>query len=872
MRLAWARAVRARVSRAYRVAGTLVTCPRPDAAALTAGDRQVARNRLLLGLAVALYICSVFATGILSSPVPGVANAVYLLLAAFAFYVGKLRPNYLSGFRKVMLLVDVSAISCAFISSGPTAAPILFLYFWLIVGYGFRYGPYYLRLAAIASLAGILIALFFTGFWNTQPFVTAGILMLAIVIPCYLELLMRRAIRANEFAKAANDSKALMLAGLGHALRMPLDSILTAAQAMSGGILDPMQRQSLTGIQAAAGSLTRELDGLLDVSRLDAGRMPKEVTSFSVKGLVVEAIAIAGAQAASKGVTMSWHITPDVPERIWSERRYLLKSLTNIIENAVKFTSVGSVLTTVRTERHSGTGQRLHVEILDTGLGIRLEARDRIFESFSQAGPEILHIYGGAGIGLSVARSMIEALDGKIGVDSVEGRGSSFWFEVPVTAAGAREGSSDTLAGTAVVILTSNVDGLLSFAARLETLGAAIFVSEQIDWSDAVPSDAISNAERIVVIVDGRSADLSELGSTLQMSQPFSHVPIIALTMDNKIPKPPVRRRFVTAISLDASDEQLRSSLYLVGAFMQERRMKTREVRRSSGHPASRSSGGRGRILVADSNRTSVAILSKILEKGGYDTLAVDSGEGALDAADQEFFDVVFVEVDKPAIDGLETVKMLRFQELGMYRNTIIGMTSSEDFGFIARCKEAGCDEVVIQPVEATKVLDLVAQSLSQRPQVEPATGREVEVIQSISSHPRFRVGLGPAVEDYSFPYLEAIGGAQFVDEILGLFASDTERTLSRLAEAVEQDDMSSACTAVISLSESAVVIGAGRLAGLCKTASLFSKDQMTLAERALVATLRSEVARVVDAIKSHRATGRDLPSSTPDGLKPGTP
>lgn len=872
MRLAWARAMRVWVGRAYRAAGMIVTCPRADTAALTAGDRQVARNRLLVGLAVALYFWFISTTGDLSSPVPAVADAVYLLLATSAFFVGKLRPNYLGGFRKVMLIVDVSALSCVFISSGPTVAPILFLYFWLIVGYGFRYGIFYLRLATIASLAGILIALFFTGFWDTQPFVSVGILMLAVVIPCYLELLMRRAIRANEFAKAANDSKALMLAGLGHALRMPLDSILVAAQAMSVGVLDPMQRQSLSGIHAAAGSLTRELDGLLDVSRLDAGRMPKEVTSFSVKGLVEEAMAIAGAHSASKGVTMSWHITPDVPERIWSERRYLLKSLTNIVENAVKFTSVGSVVITVRTERHSETGQQLHVEVLDTGLGIRPEARDRIFESFSQAGPEILHIYGGAGIGLSVARSMIEALDGRIGVDGVEGRGSNFWFEVPVMAAGAREGSSDTLAGTAVVILTSNVDGLFSFAARLETLGAVIFVSEQIDWSDAVPSAGISNAERIVVIVDGRGADLSELGSTLQLSRFFSCVPMIALTVDNKIPEPPIRRRFLTAISPDASDEQLRSSLYLAGAFRGEQKMKTREVRRSSGHPASRSSGGRGRILVADSNRTSVAVLSKILEKGGYDTLIVDSGESALDAADQESFDVVFLEMDKPAVDGLQTVKMLRFQELGMHRNTIIGVTSSEDSGFIARCKEAGCDDVVIQPVDAKKVLDLVERSLSQRPQTERATEREVEVIQSISSHPRFRVGLGPAIEDYSFPYLESIGGAQFVGEILDLFALDAERILANLSEAVEHEDISSACTAVISLGESAVVVGAVRLVGLCKTASLFRKDQMTLAERALVATLRSEVARVVDGVKSHRAIERDLPSSPPDGMKPGAP
>jgi HPt (histidine-containing phosphotransfer) domain-containing protein len=230
------------------------------------------------------------------------------------------------------------------------------------------------------------------------------------------------------------------------------------------------------------------------------------------------------------------------------------------------------------------------------------------------------------------------------------------------------------------------------------------------------------------------------------------------------------------------------------------------------------------------------------------------------------------VEVDKPAVDGLETVKMLRFQELGQHRNIIIGMTSREDLEFIARCKEAGCDDVVGQPIDANTVLAIVAQSISQRPEVRLDAEQGAEVVRPISSHPRFRVSLGPAIADDSFPYLTSIGGPQFVGELLSLFASDAERTLAKLSEAVEQDDINSAYTGIISLGESAAVIGATRLVELCKTASLFGKDRITLAERALVASLRSEVARVVDGIRMHMAAAHNLPVSTPDGIKPGKP
>lgn len=869
-RPAWKTALRGRVRSAYLAMGAMTVCPRLDTDQLRVADRQVARNRLMFGLAGAAYTWFISAIGDLDSPAPAVINAVYLLLATSTLFVIRLRPKKLDAFRKLMLLVDVSAISASFIAAGPMAAPILFLYSWLTIGYGFRYGIFYLRLAAVTSLGGVLASLLYTDFWHTQPFVAAGMLMLTVVIPPYLELLMRRAIRANEIAKSANHSKALMLAGLGHALRVPLNSILTAAHAMSGSALDPTQGQTLSAIQAAAGSVMRELDDFLDVSRLDAGRMPKEVTSFSVKGLVTEALAIATPQAAPKGIAVSWYISPEVPERVWSERRYLLKSLTNIVENAVKFTSVGSVLITVHVERISASGQWLKIEVLDTGLGIRSGARERIFESFSQASPDILHIFGGAGLGLSAAQRMIELLGGNIGVDSVEGRGSSFWFGLPVIAARSQEESSYSLAGTTVAILTSDTTGLVSFAGRLEKLGANTFLSEQIDWWDAVSTDKFDQTNRIVVMVDGRNTNLSELGHVLQKGPFLNRVPMIALTVQGGMPDPSIRRRFVTAISPNASDEHLFSSLHLVGAFTQERRMKSGEVRQGGSHSASPSASNRSRILVADANRTSVLILSKVLEQGGYRCLVVESGDSALDAAEQELFDIIFVDVDKPAVDGLEAVKMLRFQELGMHRNIIIGLTSHEDSEAIARYKELGCDDVVLQPIDAKKVLDLVARSMSQRSQMAPVNEQASSTVQPISSHPRFRVSLGPPIADATFPYLAAIGGVPFIGEVVRLFISDAEHTIAKLANALEQDDVNGFRNGIISLGESSAVIGADRLMEMCKTAGILGKDRLALGERALLAGLKGEVVRVVEEIKSHLPASADPPGSAPDDVKPG--
>ncbi len=588
----------------------------------------------------------------------------------------------------------------------------------------------------------------------------------------------------------------------------------------------------------------------------------------------MEALAAAAVQGASKGVAVSWYISPEVPERVWAERRHLLKALTNMAENAVKFTHVGSVVVTACMEHQPAGGQRLRVEILDTGIGVPPEARDRIFDSFTQATPDILPLFGGAGLGLAMARRLIELHGGKIGVESVEGRGSTFWFEVPVRAATSWEETTCSLDGTTVIVVTTNTTDLMPFAERLETVGATTFLSEKADWWDAIPADKLDNNERTIVIVDGRDVKISEISCAIRNGQLLDNVPMIVLTKRGGMPDPSIRRRFVTAINLDAPDEHLVSALYLVGAFTREHKLETRNVRRGGSHSGPQAAVGRNRVLIADTSRTNVLILSKVLERGGYSCLVADSGESALDAAEGEIFDMMFMNVDQPAIDGLEAVKMLRFQELGKRRNTILGLTSKEDLETAKRCKEAGCDDVVLQPIDIQKVLDLAAHTLSQQPQAGPFASHASSIIRSISSHPRYRIGLGPAIADTSFPYLTSIGGIPFVGEVVRLFISEAEQTIVKLSDALERNDVDGFRNSVISLGESAAVIGAGRLSELCKTAGVLSKDRLTLAERALLATLRGEAARVVQGIKDHvpAAAGSGSSGAAANDLKPRKP
>lgn len=252
--------------------------------------------------------------------------------------------------------------------------------------------------------------------------------------------------------------------------------------------------------------------------------------------------------------------------------------------------------------------------------------------------------------------------------------------------------------------------------------------------------------------------------------------------------------------------------------------------------------------------------------------MAVGSGDGALDAAEREPFDIVFMDVDKSSVDGLWAVKMLRYQELGRRHTTVVGVTSHEETSVAERCREAGCDAVLLQPFDARKVLALVTESLPVPSDFPFPFPGEDDPIRSIAAHPRFRTGLGPPIADNTFPYLLSIGGLPFVNEVTQLFIADSAMTLGKLSEALESNEYDAFRNGVVSLGESAAILGASRLAELCRTAALADKDRLTLSDRALAASLRSEVARVVAAIGEHAARV-DMTTQPPsDDVMPGEP